>query len=781
MKTYLHTFLIHRCLPLLCLLCLGCINAAAQDDLFSIKIKVIIVESDAVQKDGVETFIHEKKGSKYIFRGVTDNQGTYTIKVRPGTVLVFSNGQCEKEQKTINEEADITVKLRPKTDYNLKEAEAKARHKKTQLKAKPSRPKVSKGEITAPVSFLVPNSFNASDRRWVFQQRIINLSTQKSYWGRPYVVDNSDYHFTQDRMYSFDMEHQDSLGKYSHLANDLSVKKDKKDDKDEKVKGYKKSKKDYGDFLVEYTDTFRLKNTKDSYLFVVTRAAEDYFDIITDKCGTDTTAFGIVNPLRFLKVNYDSREIEDPKYWPKSIPELHGSTGEVNLIFKVGRTELDLSNETNALELSRMTDEIQQIMRHPDNSLHAIKITGTASPEGNYEHNLKLAKGRLQTAKAKVKGLLSGVDMTGVKWYSDDAKVAGWDEVADLLRKDSLLDYAETIQAILERFPDNVNQQGQAIRNLGFYNELLDKYLPRLRKVNYKLEYNVYRDRTKEEIAQAFKADPQSLSEYEYHTLYRSMTDDKEKEPVMRIAHDRYKNSWVIANDLQALLIRQKKPEVNILKRFADEMKQRQTLWFKNSADSVIHVSEELIQNHTIALLHNEEYEEATIFVQLLKADNPTNRFVKAMTALYGEYYDEALPEIRKTGTFNEILVYLAMDTPNDDKKAYELTKSLKMDEAVHYYIKATCLERFHQKQISYKEESENVDNVLSIACLEKAFEMDPSLENIAKGDNDIINLYKKLVNKRNEKAKAELIAKKFQERDAAIRKKAKKNKQTDK
>ncbi|MDE5551707.1 MAG: DUF3868 domain-containing protein, partial [Muribaculaceae bacterium] len=69
-------------------------------------------------------------------------------------------------------------------------------------------------------------------------------------------------------------------------------------------------------------------------------------------------------------------------------------TGRANVIFKVNRTEIDWSYADNHAELNKILKSIEAVKDNKDATVQSISLTGYASPEGSYQNNVRLAKGR---------------------------------------------------------------------------------------------------------------------------------------------------------------------------------------------------------------------------------------------------------------------------------------------------------------------------------------------------------------------------------------------------
>ena len=127
--------------------------------------------------------------------------------------------------------------------------------------------------------------------------------------------------------------------------------------------------------------------------------------------------------------------------------------------------------------------------------------------------------------------------------------------------------------------------------------------------------------------------------------------------------------------------------------------------------------------NMAIASMKAMQYSKADEILQTLP-DNKDTHKPKLYAAAQNGRYQDVMEEINQDSPLNEVLVLLAAKNNN---LAWELSRHLG-DSAVECYVKAIAANRLDK----YLEAE---------AFLEQAFELDPSLIDIAKVDGDIIDL----------------------------------------
>lgn len=620
---------------------------------------------------------------------VTDEDGRFSMNTHVGTQLRFSMIGAKQEMVKVKNDKFLTVKL-DEDDVQLKEVEVKTKRITDRIMPEPTDIEVKGNWLYVRTRVRVPKQMFQHDRRLVVQPILNNVTENKLTLMRPMVYDAKEYHRTQDRLYNFNMNSEtagDPLAKHVTVKSSATREKGQAND------------------IIGYSDSIFVKNLKAEYSCDVYMAIEDYTHIIY----RDTTiiARGTVNPLRFLDYAFQGTIVTDSAYYPKAEMQLRDSKGEIKLQFPIGSAKLDLSNPRNADELSQLNEQLQAIAHSKDASLRAFSIMGTASPDGTYAGNLKLAEKRMQSALNYIVGQLDSETRRRMS-VSSKAKVAKWDDVVALLRRDSLNKEADAIQDILNRYktPD---VQGRHIRRLPFFRNTLEaKYLPQLRRVEYALNYSIFRVLTLSEIQQLYEKDYKQLSRYEFFRLYRAEADEAKREKIIRQALEIYPSFGIAASDLQAILIKNGKADRDLLKPYAGK-----------KAPATLNA------NHMIALLNSGQYSQADSISDFLP-DTPDTHMLKIVTAtLNGDYNQDNFNAIAATGLRNEVVMLLAMKR---NEEALKRSKELPEEEALTHYLRAVCLNRAEKPVEAYTE-------------LKQAFSMDPELERTAYTDGDVNDL----------------------------------------
>lgn len=689
-------------LLMLWMLTFACATAPAQE----IRITGKVTNTKGELLMGVNV-LEGRSGKKL---ATTTPDGSFAINVHPNGTLRFTMVGAEPKLVKVKNRTYIEVQL---TDISteLGEAEKVVHKSNKKITVEQTQIEIRGDTFIVNTQLQVPDSLFKKNMR-VTGQAIIHNSTRRELTPlKPLVYDGYEYNDTQERMYDFDLRHGDPMGPYVR-RQDAAYRWFKKNP--DNAKG--KKEKATAD-RIQYREYAIMKNKRDMYWCDFYTIIENYDRIVYRD--TVNIARGVLNPLHFLDYAITGSEVSDSSYFPKGEPQLKNTNDEVNLVFPVGKSRLDPDNPQNRAELERMQARLASIRQEPNASIYGLSVTGTASPEGIYSSNVRLANERMKSALAGIMQILPA-DMSRNIESQSHARVAGWDEVAALLRQDSLFAEAEAVERIIAR-NSNIDVQGRQMRQLPFYRSLLlETYLPRLRKVEYKIEYSIYRNLTVEEIRQLYKNNGyQNLMDDEFFRLYRAETDLKQKEIYLRQALEVYPQFMVAANDLQVLLINRHEPDVNLLARFV------------GAKYRGLKVPPEVNMNHICALLNEDSYSDADTLAVYLLPDDAKMRFVKALVQAYNGHYEEAYPIISQTELRNDIVMLLAMKR---NKEALQKSKQLDDSKAEHLYLKAICMNRSEDPE----------ESIHAQKTLMEAIKKDPTLEKYAERDADVNGLLPK-------------------------------------
>ena len=207
--------------------------------------------------------------------------------------------------------------------------------------------------------------------------------------------------------------------------------------------------------------------------------------IRTEGTGCEGRVTAVTTPAAFTTPPPDTTYVVTKR---QKDEELSGRvSGEARITFHVNRTEILPSLFDNQDELRKIGDAIAQVRANQDVRITRYTLKGYASPEGSYNNNERLAKGRtesLQQYMAEQWGVpreqiatdFEPEDWQGLRQYIVDHR-------HEMLRPDELL-------AIIDRPMDPDAKLALIMRqHQRDYSTLLQRCFPQLRRTDYTIEY----------------------------------------------------------------------------------------------------------------------------------------------------------------------------------------------------------------------------------------------------------------------------------------------------
>lgn len=204
---------------------------------------------------------------------------------------------------------------------------------------------------------------------------------------------------------------------------------------------------------------------------------------------------------------------------PAAEPKILTVEGSAYIDFPVNRTEIYDTYRNNPVELSKILATIDAVKSDADTKIVGVKIKGYASPEGPYDNNVRLAKGRTQTLKEYVRRqydfpetLLDTdyepEDWAGLERFVETSGLADREAILATIRSDLAPDAKEW--RIKKNYPEA-------------YAYLLANVYPGLRHSDYAVKYEVRAYTDVAEIRRLLKTQPQKLSLEEMYMAAQEM------------------------------------------------------------------------------------------------------------------------------------------------------------------------------------------------------------------------------------------------------------------
>lgn len=216
--------------------------------------------------------------------------------------------------------------------------------------------------------------------------------------------------------------------------------------------------------------------------------------------------------------------------------------GKAFVDFPVNRTEIYPDYRKNPVELKKIISTVDEVKNNKDASVQEIFLKGFASPEGPWDNNVRLAKGRTQALKEYVRAQYDFPNSI----FKTDFDPEDWQGLKDSV-ENSILPARKEILALIDEKMDP--DKKDALLRQRFPNDyayILNNIYPALRHTNYVITYKVRKYTDVDEIKRVMKEYPQNLSLEEYYLAAQSYpAGSKEYNDVFDIAVRMFPNDRI--------------------------------------------------------------------------------------------------------------------------------------------------------------------------------------------------------------------------------------------
>lgn len=573
-----------------------------------------------------------------------------------------------------------------------------------------------------PLTLTLPigDHYGKTNARFVYQPFVVDCTTDKiEAYGRPYVLEGREYHATQNRRMGYDLS-RDTLQAFVDADKTLTQEA----------------------FVLNYTDTIHLKHADRNYAVFGSFSFMDYNNTYYSKTSMVNTCRNI------LLMDF----IEIPKFKPyyldfedyKKVAERKERPvpGEIQINFLINEAEPDLNDSSTVEQLNSLVSLLNDISSGA--VLKSLSIEGVASPDGNYDSNLKLARKRTDFLQDFIGQRLQ---VSGYERKSG-ARVTSWNELADtVMAYDTLL--ARCLKEVID-LEKNHNQNSIAVKRSGLL-EALTPYLEKMRKVTYTCVYIVNRPLTPNEILQKYRANANDVFlPYEYWNLYQMVKDSVELEVLYKkgaAVSKAYENGrpWMLPECLLAAsYINRDTSDVSLLSPLVDctsisASDKRPKLNFVkrdfNGYETIVN-PEAVVANFLIMCIMERDFERASVAAQILAQARKEEyaELIAFAHCMRGAFYNnsEVFKRVAATSPVNEVVLNLMMETNRNNAYAQNALEKLSQDTPLYWYLKAVLADRMDQGQ------NLSFDLPEAVQCLVKCFQMDESFISRAQKDGSL-------------------------------------------
>ena len=619
----------------------------------------------------------------------TDVDGNYSAFVPNNAELLFYKPEYNDYEVTVDNRQIININMTIKL-IELGESVVVGKLSKKTIVIDQTELEVVGNYFHLKTKFRVPKQIFTTDKRFIVQPSLVNVTREKVDWFRPVVIDGDVYAMNRERILGF--EEDDDILKPYIIENTL----------DETQHIYQ-----YHDSLFISREHINEDFKAECYLAV----NANYEDPKRDFLDTVVIARGTQNPLRFLDYHIDPLELNDSTLIPQPEMKLVADKGVSRIGFVIGKAQIDNSDPNNEVEMNAIKAKLLSIVENRNATLNGISVVGYASPDGTYRKNALLAQERTDVVLGEFVSSLPESVREYVK-LSSMSVVEPWSSVARLMAEDSL-ETASAVQAAVEKHGDDYVNTQNAIKRLPDYRNVIAKeYLPRLRRVEYEINSTEFRNLTVPEIWDRFNSGADDISRYEFWKLIESCSTPEQQIEMERTALKKFRNFTLIANREAVRLHNADSINLDVL------------------APSVhLHAPLEVNFNQTLMALKSGDIELADSLMRFMPT-NSKNSYLKAVVNTLNGHYNDAYPFIASMGGLNEVLILLCMgrNKDADAKMTVLLEDQTNWQNADIWYVKAICANRLE-------------DLNWAIEALNQAITLNPKLIEIARLDSDVMDV----------------------------------------
>ena len=619
----------------------------------------------------------------------TDVDGNYSAFVPNNAELLFYKPEYNDYEVTVDNRQIININMTIKL-IELGESVVVGKLSKKTIVIDQTELEVVGNYFHLKTKFRVPKQIFTTDKRFIVQPSLVNVTREKVDWFRPVVIDGDVYAMNRERILGF--EEDDDILKPYIIENTL----------DETQHIYQ-----YHDSLFISREHINEDFKAECYLAV----NANYEDPKRDFLDTVVIARGTQNPLRFLDYHIDPLELNDSTLIPQPEMKLVADKGVSRIGFVIGKAQIDNSDPNNEVEMNAIKAKLLSIVENRNATLNGISVVGYASPDGTYRKNALLAQERTDVVLGEFVSSLPESVREYVK-LSSMSVVEPWSSVARRMAEDSL-ETASAVQAAVEKHGDDYVNTQNAIKRLPDYRNVIAKeYLPRLRRVEYEINSTEFRNLTVPEIWDRFNSGADDISRYEFWKLIESCSTPEQQIEMERTALKKFRNFTLIANREAVRLHNADSINLDVL------------------APSVhLHAPLEVNFNQTLMALKSGDIELADSLMRFMPT-NSKNSYLKAVVNTLNGHYNDAYPFIASMGGLNEVLILLCMgrNKDADAKMTVLLEDQTNWQNADIWYVKAICANRLE-------------DLNWAIEALNQAITLNPKLIEIARLDSDVMDV----------------------------------------
>jgi outer membrane protein OmpA-like peptidoglycan-associated protein len=198
---------------------------------------------------------------------------------------------------------------------------------------------------------------------------------------------------------------------------------------------------------------------------------------------------------------------------PQAEEKVRDVVHEATVYFPVNSTKLDPKYLDNPAALQQIEDDINEVRNNKDYSMQSIELKSASSPEGRYDHNAKLAEGRVNAIKDYIgKKMELDDNVLTTTWEAENLEgLRAWIGGSGLPDRDEMLDILNS-----NAEPDEMEASLRR-QHSSSWAKIMKECMPKLRLTTYRVAYGVRQYEDPQEILEMVKTQPEDLSLEEFY------------------------------------------------------------------------------------------------------------------------------------------------------------------------------------------------------------------------------------------------------------------------
>lgn len=583
-----------------------------------------------------------------------------------------------------------------------------------------------------PIDIHLPAGYVGNNTRLLIQPCAVNCQNEDTVAYVPGLCfEGENYHKLQDKNMRFDYMKNDNLN-YAYREVPMI---------ETKPFEYKT--------MIEFPKPNRRLTYKTPYRLMIADANHVWFnrEYSTSSCGMKSI-------FKFIDLGIATADMDPEEFRVEAEDNLVRDKRDLHLKFIVGKDVL-MEDSTNTEQINALLDILSSL----GSRLNNVRIQGTASPDGGYEANKRLAELRAKYSKNYMRSHTRGMEYNIGEL---PAKVYTWDDVAKELERRNYNSEATDIRA---RMGSNGYGGDAAIKALPYYSSTIEPILNDMRSMSVSYNYERLHKMTPTEALHEYynrkndlmRGKGEDFSEGDYFNLLTTVRDSIELENITDLAYrsllknpgyTREKYSMFICNRMAMLNARRGTPDADVLRPFINTHFKR--IADKEFSGKVQVNRREILINQIITYILLEQRDTALSYLDAWfgaepELSNPKvermRKFVdfkelfipytaNTLNAADQERFVNALDFVYNSSADNKAILYTEAhnELHTDLKEADELVSKMNDKNARKWYLKGLIF-AFKEKetQMNAKHSSSYIPEYM--CYFNHSFEMDPQLK----------------------------------------------------